>query len=157
MRTYRKYLELANVPLPTDSVIMHLTRYYKLYNIQYSKDLSTVYIGDFYLKKLLDTGKTSYKTGHSATYYNMYEIGYTKQTPQYNLNHAVNNTITCDEMSFVFDLIDDLDKLCYTEYTKRKKREQLLTNIKQTLANMKSLPRQFIETFGREKGCCWAH
>ena len=154
MKTYKQHLELNKVPLETNSVIMHLVHYYSRYEIRYSEDLSITYIGDFYLKKLLDSDKTSQHTPHSSTYYNLYEIGYTEQ---WGGLHSYVDTISMNETPFVFDFIDELDKFCYTEYTNRQERAQLLMSIKETMAAIKSLPRQVIGILGRQRACGGTH
>ena len=135
MKTYRKYIDVQYY-----LTIAMLIKCYREYEIKYSDDKSTAFIGECYLKKQLvkdvSFSQYSFDRGYEKMY-NSYHIGFDDPRKK-------NETITYDNNPLLFAVIDRLDSNCYKEYTKRQKREQLITSIK-------SFPGQIAKKLGWQK------
>ena len=135
MKKYKKYMDVEYY-----RIIAMLIKNYQQYEINYSDDKSTAFIGDFYLKKQFVNGVNFSMNVLNRDYdnaYNSYHIGF--DNPRMK-----NEIITYDANPILFEIIDGLDSNCYKEYTKRQKREQLITS-------MKSFPGQIAKKLGWQK------
>lgn len=115
----------SQVSAGTDNVIGKLVYTYPLYNIWYSDDGLAGRIGDFSFNKenLEDIGVGYDDKRLCDQIFNAYHI-------KFHCFETLDTVIDAHNQPLLFGVLAELDLKARTEYTKRQKRERLISGIK---------------------------